>query len=81
MDHPAARLFTGALIFILAILIALPIPLTNYPFGFILLIYCIALIERDGIAMLIAWLLGIGEIIVSWFLIDQALALLKSWLA
>ena len=35
----------------LGILLCLPIPLTNYPFGLILLAYSFALIERDGALM------------------------------
>ena len=64
IDHPAARLFTGLLLVVLGALLALPIPATNYPFGLILLIYAIALIERDGRMMLVAWALGIAEIVV-----------------
>jgi hypothetical protein len=60
--HWAAHAFTGLLLVVLGILLCLPIPLTNYPFGLILLAFSIALIERDGALMLIAWALGIAEI-------------------
>jgi hypothetical protein len=62
LTHWAAHAFTGLLLVVLGILLCLPIPLTNYPFGLILLAFSIALIERDGALMLIAWALGIAEI-------------------
>jgi hypothetical protein len=61
--HWAAHAFTGLLLVVLGILLCLPIPLTNYPFGFILLGFSFALIERDGALMLVAWGFGIAEII------------------
>ncbi|ODS62884.1 MULTISPECIES: exopolysaccharide biosynthesis protein [unclassified Arenimonas] len=64
IDHPAARMFTGLLLVVLGFLLALPIPATNYPFGLILLAYAVALIERDGRLMLVAWALGIAQIVV-----------------
>ena len=64
IDHFVARTFTGLLLVLLGVLLALPIPATNYPFGFILLAYAIALIERDGRLMAIAWVLGVAEIVV-----------------
>jgi hypothetical protein len=60
--HWAAHAFTGLLLVVLGVLLCLPIPLTNYPFGLILLAYSFALIERDGALMLIAWALGVSEI-------------------
>ena len=62
IDHPAAHAFTGLLLVLLGGLLALPLPATNYPFGLILLTYAIALIERDGRLMAIAWALGVAEI-------------------
>jgi hypothetical protein len=61
--HPAAHAFTGLLLVVLGVLLCLPIPLTNYPFGLILLAYSFAMIERDGKLMLLAWILGLVEII------------------
>jgi hypothetical protein len=64
LDHPVAHFFTGFLLVALGALLALPLPLTNVPFGFLLLAYALALIERDGRLMLVAWLLGLAEIAV-----------------
>jgi hypothetical protein len=62
IDHRAARTFTGLLLVLLGALLALPLPATNYPFGAVLLLYAIALIERDGRLMAIAWAAGLVEI-------------------
>jgi hypothetical protein len=62
--HWAAHAFTGLLLVVLGVLLCLPIPLTNYPFGLILLAFSFALIERDGALMLVAWALGLAEIAV-----------------
>ena len=61
--HWAAHAFTGLLLVVLGVLLCLPIPLTNYPFGLVLLAFAFAMIERDGALMLVAWGLGIVEII------------------
>ena len=77
IDHPAARVFTGLLLVVLGLLLSLPLPATNYPFGLILLAYAIALIERDGRLMLLAWALGIAEIVVVALFSGQ----IASWVA
>jgi hypothetical protein len=61
--HWAAHAFTGLLLAVLGVLLCLPLPLTNYPFGLILLAFSFALIERDGALMLVAWGFGIAEIV------------------
>ena len=52
LDHPLATAFTGLLLLLLGLLLALPIPLTNYVFGGLILLYALALLERDGALML-----------------------------
>ena len=64
LNHPLAHAFTGLLLVILGIALSLPLPLTNYPFGLVLLAFAFALIERDGRLMLLAWALGLAEIAV-----------------
>lgn len=58
-----ARVFTGLLLVILGVALALPIPFTNYPFGLIILFYVMALIEHDGLLMAIGWILGLAQIV------------------
>lgn len=77
IDHVAARTFTGLLLVLLGFLLALPLPATNYPFGLILMAYAIALIERDGRLMAIAWVLGVAEIVVLAFFSGQ----IAKWVA
>ena len=64
IEHRAAAMFTGLLLVLLGILLALPIPFTNYPFGILLLVYAFALLERDGGLMLVCWAVGIAAIVV-----------------
>ena len=63
-DHAWARAFSGLLLVVLGVLLALPILLTNYPFGAIILAFSLGFIERDGILLALGWILGIMEIIV-----------------
>lgn len=56
LDHRVANAFTGLLLVLLGVLISLPLPLTNYLFGAMLLMFAFALLERDGALMLFAWL-------------------------
>ena len=62
LTHPVAHAFTGLLLVILGAALSLPLPLTNYPFGLVLLAFAFALIERDGRLMLVAWAAGLVEI-------------------
>ena len=59
LDHRVAAMFTGLLVVLLGVLLALPIPFTNYLFGLLMLAYALALLERDGALMLLCWVAGI----------------------
>lgn len=63
--HRAAAMFTGLLLVLLGLLLSLPIPLTNYLFGALLLLFALALLERDGALLLVAW--GAGTVAVAVF--------------
>ena len=56
LDHRAAATFTGLLLVLLGVLTSLPIPFTNFLFGAMALMFALALLERDGALMLLAWL-------------------------
>lgn len=58
LDHPLASRFTGLHLIALGVLLFLPIPLTNYLFALLLLLFAFALIERDGRLMGVAWVAG-----------------------
>jgi hypothetical protein len=55
-----ARMFTGLLLILVGLLLSLPIPFTNYLFGFQLLLFALALIERDGALMLFNWVAAVA---------------------
>lgn len=73
-DRVSAHVFTGLQLLVLGFLLALPIPFTNYPYGIVLLLYAIALIERDGVLLLVAWTLGIAAIVASVMLSGEVVA-------
>jgi hypothetical protein len=58
LHHRAAAALTGLLLVLLGALLSLPIPLTNYLFGALLLLFALALLERDGALLAVAWVAG-----------------------
>jgi hypothetical protein len=80
LDHPLARIGTGLLLLLLGVLLALPIPLTNYLFGGIVLLFALALLERDGALMLAAWAVGALALATTGVLSGGLLAALQPWL-
>lgn len=77
---PLALMFTGLQLLLLGAMLALPIPLTNYVFALLLMLYATALIERDGALLLGAWTLGVAAIVAGVMLSGQAVELVQ-WLA
>lgn len=63
---------TGLLVIGHAIVLALPIPLTNYPLAMVLVVTGVALVEDDGIALAISWVL-MGGAIVAFLLLSETL--------
>ena len=82
LDHRAAATLTGLLLVLLGALTSLPLPFTNFLFGAMALMFALALLERDGALMLLAWLAtGIAVAIsgvLSGTLVSQALHWLQS---
>ena len=58
LDSRIASIVTGLMLVVLGFLLSLPIPLTNYLFGALLLAFALSLIERDGVLMLVVWVAG-----------------------
>lgn len=81
LDHWLAAACTGLLLLLLGILLALPIPLTNYLFGAIVLLFAFALLERDGVLMLVAWAVGVTALATAAILSDSLVILIRDWLA
>lgn len=80
LDHRLAGMFSGLLLVLLGMLLALPIPLTNYLFGALLLLFALALLERDGALMGVAWLAGAIAVVVFGVLSGNLAALAVEWL-
>lgn len=81
IDHPLATIFTGLLLTLLGVLLALPIPFTNFLFGALLLLFALALLERDGMLMLMSWFAGIVSIYVFSTISGNIVAMLWAWVA
>lgn len=81
IDHPVATVLTGLQLVLLGILLALPIPFTNFLFGGLLLLYALALLERDGLLMLISWVAGVVAIYVFGAVSGNLAAMLWAWVA
>ena len=83
LDNRIALSFTALLLVLLGVLLALPIPFTNYVFGFLLLLFAFALLERDGALLLVAWIAGSIAVVVFGFLsgnlVEATTALLARW--
>lgn len=54
---------TGLLVIGHGLVLALPIPLTNYPLALVLLLAGVALVEDDGIVLAVSWLLMAATIV------------------
>lgn len=83
LENPFASAFTGLLLVMLGLLLALPIPLTNYVFGVLMLLFVFALLERDGALMAAAWLVGTIAVVVFGFvsgnLIEVLAGMIGGW--
>lgn len=49
------QMLSGISVIVLGTLLALPIPLTNWPFGILLCLFALGLIERDGLLIVFGW--------------------------
>jgi hypothetical protein len=80
LDSRIASPVTGLMLLLLGLLLSLPIPLTNYLFGVLLLMFALALLERDGVLMLVAWVAGLATLIGFGFLSGGIAAHTTQWL-
>lgn len=80
LDHRLAAAFTGLLLLLLGLLLSLPIPFTNYVLGGIVLLYALALLERDGALMLVAWGVGLAALSTTGALSGGLIELLQPWI-
>ena len=77
IDRRDSRLFTGGMLVALGVALALPLPLTNWPFGAVLLLYSFAMIERDGRMMVFAWGAGLLQLTLMLFFSAQLGAIIE----
>lgn len=80
LDHPVASAFTGLLLVLLGVLLSLPIPFTNFLFGALLLLFALALLERDGRLMAVAWALGAVAVAVFGVLSGSLATMIGGWI-
>ena len=80
LDHRLASAFTGLLLVVLGALLSLPIPFTNYLLGALILLFALALLERDGAMMVVAWSVGIITIATTGALSGGLLAVVQPWI-
>ncbi|HEU4813604.1 MAG TPA: exopolysaccharide biosynthesis protein [Xanthomonadaceae bacterium] len=80
LEQRGATALTGLLLILLGVLLSLPIPLTNYLFGGLLLLYALALLERDGALMVVAWIGGTVAIVVFGVLSGNLLKAITPWI-
>jgi len=80
LDHRAASMLTGLILILLGVLLALPIPLTNPIFGGLLLLFALALLERDGLLMLLSWLASAIAIAIFGVLSGSLAATAAHWI-
>ena len=80
LDHRLATACTGLLLFLLGLLLSLPIPFTNYVFGGIILLFALALLERDGVLMLVAWIVGVAALSTTGALSGGLIAAVQPWI-
>lgn len=80
LDHRAATILTGLLMLLLGLLLSLPIPFTNFLFGGLMLMFALALLERDGVLMLLAWVAGIVAIGFFGVLSGNLVAMATRWI-
>lgn len=77
LDALPGHAFTGVLLLLTGLLLSLPIPFTNYLFGVILLLFSLALLERDGLLLLACWVAAIASIVVFGVTSDQLVELVQ----
>jgi len=71
-DRRLPHAFNGVLLVVLGLLLALPIPLTNYPFGLVLVVFAVAMIERDGRTLCAAWVLALLQMVLIELFVEEA---------
>lgn len=80
LDHPVASAFTGLNLILLGLLLSLPIPFTNILFAVLLLVFALALLERDGRLLAVSWVASVLAIAVFGVLSGSLATAAAKWL-
>ena len=80
LDHPIASAFTGLNLILLGLLLSLPIPFTNVLFAVLLLVFALALLERDGRLLAVSWVASVLAIGVFGVLSGSLATAAANWL-
>ena len=78
-DQYGWNAISGILLTVFGVLVLLPIPFTNFAFGVLLLSYCIAYIERDGVLLVLNWAITFGVILVFGILSGTLIRAATEW--
>ena len=76
-----ANAYTGVLLICLGLLLALPLPMTNFVFAGTLLLFALALMERDGALTLALWTVSTAGLVATGLLSEELARLIHGWLA
>lgn len=76
----AASAFTGLLLIALGVLLALPLPMTNYVFAGLALLFALALMERDGALLLVLWVVCSAGLLSMALLSERLVVVIGHWL-
>ena len=76
-----ANAYTGVLLICLGLLLGLPLPMTNFVFAGTLLLFALALMERDGALMLALWTVSTAGLVATGLLAEELARLVHGWLA
>ena len=75
-----ANVVTGLLLIGLGLLLALPLPMTNFVFAGTLLLFALALMERDGALLLALWAVAGTGLLATGLLSEELARLVHGWL-
>ncbi len=75
-----ANILTGVLLIGLGLLLAMPLPMTNFVFAGTLLLFALALMERDGALLLVLWVATGTGLLATALLSEELARLIHGWL-
>ena len=78
--HPLTRRFLGVFLFLLALAIALPAPITNSPPAIAVFVTALGLAERDGLIVALGVLLGLASLLLLAAAGFGVVTLVRRWL-